>query len=74
MTHAAQPQPRTHGSCALILDSCQRIEIALVGLREGLTEVPGAGVQGGVAEEGLDLGGVGAALAEADGEGVAETG
>ena len=42
------------------------------GLGGAGAEVPGAGVQGGVAEEGLDLGGVGAALAEAGGEGVAE--
>lgn len=34
-------------------------------------EVPGRGVDGGVAEEGLDLGGVGSALAEARAEGVA---
>ena len=32
------------------------------GLGAAGTEVSGAGVQGGVAEEGLDLGGVGAAL------------
>jgi hypothetical protein len=32
------------------------------GLGGAGAEVPGAGVQGGVAEEGLDLGGVGAAL------------
>ena len=33
------------------------------GLGGAGAEVPGAGVQGGLAEEGLDLGGVGAALA-----------
>lgn len=33
-------------------------------------EVPGRGVDGGVAEQGLDLGGVGAALAQARGESV----
>jgi hypothetical protein len=33
------------------------------GLGGAGADVPGAGVQGGVAEEGLDLGGVGAALA-----------
>ena len=27
MTHAVQPQPRTHGSCALILDSCQCMSV-----------------------------------------------
>lgn len=34
-------------------------------------EVPGRGVEGSVSEQGLDLGRVGSALAEARGEGVA---